>query len=651
MGYFFRRSANFGPFRLNFSKAGIGASVGVKGARLTMTPRGTTYITVGKHGAYYRETLSSHHRRSASPVPPASETPLQGLSNQIVTADVSDLTDSSSEELIQQLNERANMFNPALILYAAVLILCMCALFVTVRRVEPQLPNPTSVSDLQRNIGTPEYAILVDRYGYPDSVLATELLGIVPLRTAYYRSANVKVSFVPNGCVQIYEDAMQILALGLRAPVLARDETKTTKHCIESPAAGWAVVGYVDPVDNSTISVDLARYRLSRNPLREGSPPIIEVKSATARRNANSRSRSKKQFKSKSEAPPRRQTWSVEGQAISNVQTDAGWNPFSGSTFLLTSLGLLCAAIIVHKKNTAKRTSRLFFELDEVQHQRYVARQNALAHLGQSQRIWRIEGKYRTSDWKYNAGASKLVSRSRIAVGPLTPPRIKTNVVVPCINIGSIKLFFLPDVILYWERSTFGAISYQDLRVERSLTRFVEDGDIPTDATVVDKTWRYVNKDGGPDRRFNNNTQLPVVQYALLILSSSHGLNIHLYTSNFQEGLAFANCWNALQDQIKPIEMGEQSTSGSRDLAGATQEAFRVLGLNADASLADISAAYRHLAQMYHPDKVAGLAPEFRLLADNRMKEINAAYEALKRLKTEAPPRPSAPGPDDSPKT
>ena len=33
---------------------------------------------------------------------------------------------------------------------------------------------------------------------------------------------------------------------------------------------------------------------------------------------------------------------------------------------------------------------------------------------------------------------------------------------------------------------------------------------------------------------------------------------------------------------------------------------------------------------MYHPDKVAGLAPEFQALADTRMKEINAAYALLK---------------------
>jgi len=35
------------------------------------------------------------------------------------------------------------------------------------------------------------------------------------------------------------------------------------------------------------------------------------------------------------------------------------------------------------------------------------------------------------------------------------------------------------------------------------------------------------------------------------------------------------------------------------------------------------------MAQQYHPDKVATLAPEFRELAERRMKEINTAYDEL----------------------
>ncbi|MBK8049301.1 MAG: DnaJ domain-containing protein [Anaerolineales bacterium] len=36
------------------------------------------------------------------------------------------------------------------------------------------------------------------------------------------------------------------------------------------------------------------------------------------------------------------------------------------------------------------------------------------------------------------------------------------------------------------------------------------------------------------------------------------------------------------------------------------------------------------MAKQYHPDRVTHLGPEFQSLAEEKMKEINAAYQALK---------------------
>ncbi|MFR8331189.1 MAG: DUF4236 domain-containing protein [Oscillospiraceae bacterium] len=38
MGFRFRKNINFGPMRLNFSKSGVGYSVGGKGFRVTKKP-------------------------------------------------------------------------------------------------------------------------------------------------------------------------------------------------------------------------------------------------------------------------------------------------------------------------------------------------------------------------------------------------------------------------------------------------------------------------------------------------------------------------------------------------------------------------------------------------------------------------------------
>lgn len=57
--------------------------------------------------------------------------------------------------------------------------------------------------------------------------------------------------------------------------------------------------------------------------------------------------------------------------------------------------------------------------------------------------------------------------------------------------------------------------------------------------------------------------------------------------------------------------------------------AYEILDLVQGADQDAIKIAYREMAKLYHPDKVASLAPEFRQLAELRMKKINAAYQEL----------------------
>jgi DnaJ like chaperone protein len=60
--------------------------------------------------------------------------------------------------------------------------------------------------------------------------------------------------------------------------------------------------------------------------------------------------------------------------------------------------------------------------------------------------------------------------------------------------------------------------------------------------------------------------------------------------------------------------------------------ACKTLGVRVDASMSEVSAAYKQMARAHHPDKVANLPEEDREVSERRMKEINAAYTELKRL-------------------
>ena len=58
---------------------------------------------------------------------------------------------------------------------------------------------------------------------------------------------------------------------------------------------------------------------------------------------------------------------------------------------------------------------------------------------------------------------------------------------------------------------------------------------------------------------------------------------------------------------------------------------YAVLGLETGADDEEIKRAYRKLSMQYHPDKVAHLGAEFQKIAEEKMKEINAAYDYFKK--------------------
>jgi len=58
---------------------------------------------------------------------------------------------------------------------------------------------------------------------------------------------------------------------------------------------------------------------------------------------------------------------------------------------------------------------------------------------------------------------------------------------------------------------------------------------------------------------------------------------------------------------------------------------YTVLGLDPGADMEAIKKAYRTLSMQYHPDKVSHLGEEFRAVAEEKMKELNQAYDYFKK--------------------
>jgi hypothetical protein len=222
----------------------------------------------------------------------------------------------------------------------------------------------------------------------------------------------------------------------------------------------------------------------------------------------------------------------------------------AGGIFLVALIGTAAAAYWDHQR----RTVVILYDLEDVTEKAFEAFAKAFEQLARAQRIWNIDTAGRTSDWKRNAGASHLINRKLAQLTYKTPAVIKTNISIPAILGGRQSVYFFPDVVLVTDGKRVGAIAYEQLDVLWHDSVFLETDSVPRDAQVVGQSWQYVNKNGGPDRRFKNNRQIPRVLYQEMGLQGAGGFQKILQISQRSDRGDFDGALNGLRHVIKGLQ-------------------------------------------------------------------------------------------------
>lgn len=187
-------------------------------------------------------------------------------------------------------------------------------------------------------------------------------------------------------------------------------------------------------------------------------------------------------------------------------------------------------------RDAVARTVVLFYDMDAPAQQRFEALATAIMNLCRVGAVRHVAAETDVRDGKYHAGASQLVEGKPVAPKLGSPPGLKLNVDVPLLPVGRQTIAFLPDRLLVFDGVNVGAVGYPDLSVTLGSTQWIESGSPPTDGEIVGRTWRYVNKRGGPDRRFKDNRELAVVRYETLHFTSTSGVNELLHASRIGIG-------------------------------------------------------------------------------------------------------------------
>lgn len=292
--------------------------------------------------------------------------------------------------------------------------------------------------------------------------------------------------------------------------------------------------------------------RIEHGAVPEGThAPLVEIESADASEIVDSSSRDLLEEMSAKQARKRLWPWTcalgIVAVFLALGNGLPGWAVWAA--FILGTVLTIAVAV----RDSIAKTVVLFYDFDADMEEAYEALHSSGQQVSAADAAWHIEASGAVYDRKYHAGASNLVRRKKTTIARSSPPYVKTNIETISIVVGRQTLHFFPDRVLVYDENGVGAVGYRELQLQVNATRFIESASPPRDATVVDRTWQFVNKKGGPDRRFKNNCELPICLYDELKLSSETGLNEVVQVSRSGVGEAFAKAIFGLA-RVMPTE-------------------------------------------------------------------------------------------------
>lgn len=644
MSFGFRKGFNTGPFRMTFSKSGVSMSVGAGGARLTAGPRGT-HVSFSKGGFYYRTRLDAPQRGNVGPQMPCP--PQEAVDAALpVAAPTGDATppnsmpeifgDTTPDAVVDAMNGRIRRRNYAIPVGVvisgglvavsapwpiATVIGTLTAILVAIHHQRSKYSNLVygSEDETTSRLETLHKAVAVIRSAdavwsvreasqsngltaHPPTLNRAKLGSEPPPLPKYLRSNIMPAALqLAEGTLYFFPDRVLVWHSGRFAAIdygsLRLQSSRVTFLEREAQPSDAAVESQMRRSFEGDGTIPVFYYGL----VEIDASPTLNARLMT------SRAESAQEFV--------RQMRAVTGEIYSSEKAEAN------EPLLYTHFDLRVP---------------LFYNLTEDAFNQLQALRKAFALIIHCDFVWCYEGEERTEDWKRNAGAGTLVTRSRVFPSLVDQsPGFESNVVFG-FCFGHSTLFLLPDGFVLRTGERYQTLG-KSLDVKASTTNFREEEATPRDAVHVGNTWRYVNKSGGPDRRFNDNRQIPIYCYGQLEIGCGTW-GIRLCVSRADAATEFAAALLAAmsgQSQDAASNRSEAPPSRPATAPVGLMAALSLLGLQAGASFEDASVAYKSFAAQNHPDKVAHMAPEFRELAERKMRELNAAYQQIRAFHQE----------------
>lgn len=208
----------------------------------------------------------------------------------------------------------------------------------------------------------------------------------------------------------------------------------------------------------------------------------------------------------------------------------------------IVATGILVAMIALKIWVVTAKGVRLNYTMDQNWKNYANTRMAPFTYMVKCAQVWEItsSSSHYGQEKKYHAGCGVSINRKKIRIDRKLPFPFKTNVNGYVLNLNNVKFAFLPDCVYAIKGGKCQALSYEQIKWRISMTNFVENDGAPPDSQVVGQTWQYVNKNGGPDRRFSYNPQYPICRYGELDITFSRmgSTTLQLSGTRMAEGIA-----------------------------------------------------------------------------------------------------------------
>lgn len=196
---------------------------------------------------------------------------------------------------------------------------------------------------------------------------------------------------------------------------------------------------------------------------------------------------------------------------------------------------------------------KIDMNVEKTIHENYVSLISSYKYLLTCDKVWDVTSSRPVDQAATRSAASIAISRRRVRLGFKNINIIQSQYdALHFENANGGDIYIYPAfVAIVDSRKQFGLLDIGEVNFEFSAQSFVEEETVPLDAMVTGHTWAKVNKDGGPDRRFKANYQIPLCKYGYARLSSLTGLNEAYAFSSFSKLEKFASAMLAYQEIIR----------------------------------------------------------------------------------------------------